>query len=278
MHGMMLSLFADHVARVYGEDIWNMVRSQAGFALKFYFPNETYPDDEFEKLANAASGVLRSERERILEGFGDDTVSLSMAMFSSYFDPQWKTLDVLENFNSVFRKISRDHPDMKHPEFLVSREKDDALALTYNSPRKLCALVRGGIKGLARHYGEHIILTETSCMLQGAQNCQIQVTALSPQLHYRERETTTPEKIEAEAVNCWEFLNCPKEKQADCPAYPRSGGFCWLVADTICLDPNAPQGSFTEKFKNCSECSWYIRQVKNSLSQNEEEPEKAGKV
>jgi len=34
-------------------------------------------------------------------------------------------------------------------------------------------------------------------------------------------------------VNCWEFKKCGRDKTNDCPAYPKGGRVCYLVAGTL---------------------------------------------
>jgi predicted hydrocarbon binding protein len=49
------------------------------------------------------------------------------------------------------------------------------VTLVYASPRKLCAVARGIVRGLAQHYREEVTVTEPLCMGQGQPQCQIQV-------------------------------------------------------------------------------------------------------
>jgi len=50
--------------------------------------------------------------------------------------------------------------------------------VTYDSPRKMCALARGIIHGLGRHYAESITITEPTCMLRGDPACQLIVNVV----------------------------------------------------------------------------------------------------
>lgn len=55
--------------------------------------------------------------------------------------------------------------------------------------------------------------------------------------------------------NCWDFMNCGRDKSNDCPAYPNYGRECWWVAGTKCRAVS--QGTFAEKYENCSQCPWF---------------------
>ena len=89
-----------------------------------------------------------------------------------------------------------------------------------------------------------------------------------------------------ERTNCWEFTKCGREpggrsvdKFGICPAPmcehlsgvnhgKAAGRFCWAVDGTLC------QGSFKEKFPECTRCSFFKevnRQEGISLVLNPEE-------
>ncbi len=60
-------------------------------------------------------------------------------------------------------------------------------------------------------------------------------------------------------TNCWEFKKCGKDETGDCPAYPKGGRVCYLVAGTMC--GGRVQGTYALKIHNCRECDFYSRLV-----------------
>lgn len=74
-------------------------------------------------------------------------------------------------------------------------------------------------------------------------------------------------------LNCWQMMNCGREmgglkayKLGVCPASvevrldgvhegDNGGRACWVVADTLC--EGIPQGSFTDKYRDCARCDFY---------------------
>ena len=52
--------------------------------------------------------------------------------------------------------------------------------------------------------------------------------------------------------HCREVMNCTK---TECPCYYSDNQRCWQTANTFC--GNSTQGTFADKFDNCSECSTY---------------------
>ena len=60
--------------------------------------------------------------------------------------------------------------------------------------------------------------------------------------------------------HCWSFMNCPPERQVQCPAFPNNGRNCWDVDYTWC--DGQMQGKASEKTEKCAQCS-VARELKN---------------
>lgn len=59
-------------------------------------------------------------------------------------------------------------------------------------------------------------------------------------------------------VNCWEFHNCPKDRQQICSAFTtKAGRTCWRVAGTLC--GGKAQGIIAQKIGDCQKCDFYIQ-------------------
>ena len=54
---------------------------------------------------------------------------------------------------------------------------------------------------------------------------------------------------------CWTVMNCPPERQVQCPAFPNHGGSCWSVDYTWC--DGQMQGDASEKADRCAQCAVY---------------------
>jgi predicted hydrocarbon binding protein len=61
---------------------------------------------------------------------------------------------------------------------MTFRSTQDEVQIIYSSSRQLCSVAKGIIKGVARHYGETVHITEDACMLRGDQFCALRVTRM----------------------------------------------------------------------------------------------------
>ena len=57
--------------------------------------------------------------------------------------------------------------------------------------------------------------------------------------------------------NCWEYYDCPKERQNVCSAFQKNAGrICWQVAGTLC--EGKAKGFFANKIGDCMKCEFYL--------------------
>jgi PAS domain S-box-containing protein len=54
---------------------------------------------------------------------------------------------------------------------------------------------------------------------------------------------------------CWSIIDCPPERQVQCPVFPNNGRNCWEVDYTWC--DGQMQGKAAEKTKKCGQCRVY---------------------
>jgi hypothetical protein len=181
MHGFIFSELKKYVARHFGEDAWEALLRQAGLGIRVYENFRDYPDDEVVVLVSTASQMTKLPAADILEGFGEFIVGDLVAAFRPLIDPNWRTLEFLENVESVIHRVVRARNQKARPPAIsCSRIDADEVMITYSSKRKLCALARGIVQGAASLFGDEVVLREDTCMLRGDKLCLISVRRLKP--------------------------------------------------------------------------------------------------
>lgn len=185
MHGIIffyIQKFAD-VATA-GKTTWLQLRETFTTSATRYLPDKTYPDGEavglLQSLADRTGEPLPTLAERFGEFLGPHLVKVA----GRHIDPSWRTLDLIEQTESIIHTMVRaTNPGAEPPVLEAVRHSPNELHLVYGSSRQLCVLARGIMKGVAKHYGEAISIEETSCMLKGGPFCSFVIQDDSHETH-----------------------------------------------------------------------------------------------
>ena len=93
-------------------------------------------------------------------------------MYWGVIDPEWRTLDVLENTERTIHDVVRINQKGATPPYLhATRVAPDQVTIVYTSPRRLCSVAKGITRGIARHYDESVSIEDPRCMLRGDDDC-----------------------------------------------------------------------------------------------------------
>jgi predicted hydrocarbon binding protein len=181
MHGIVFTEFQHFIERGSHEGRWHDVLHGAKLDRRVYASIRHYPDKEFFDIVGSASRALNKPVDEIVEDFGVYIAPDLLGMYAVLIKPGWRTLDVIEHTEAVIHSVVRVKESGAEPPQLKSRRvAPDEIELIYDSPRKLCRLAKGIIRGIAAHFGERIQIVEHGCMLVGASSCKLQIRRLSP--------------------------------------------------------------------------------------------------
>jgi len=176
MLGVIFFVLQNHMEKRLGPSSWGRVVSLANLPATAYSPVAEYPDSEATALIAAASQLAGKPLGEFLEEFGVALAPELLAMYPGLVQPEWKTLDLVVNAEEVIHSVvRRRNPLAKPPVLRCARYSTDEVRLVYASPRKLCQIAKGIIRGIARHYQEEVSITDESCMNDGDPFCAIQI-------------------------------------------------------------------------------------------------------
>src|SRR5262245_14088226 len=180
MHGLIIlefRRFAQKQARI---SDWESLLREAQLPTKSYSPARVYPDEEVWALVGAASRLLNVSVGAALEAFGEFVAPELIRLYGKLIEPEWKTLDLIENTEKLIHTAVRvGKPGAKPTVLNCVRSTRNELQILYSSDRQLCSLAKGIVKGVARHYGETVRVTDDACMLRGDPYCALQVTRVA---------------------------------------------------------------------------------------------------
>ncbi len=176
MHGVIFSRLKQYVDGKLGRAAWTELLHESGIGDKIYLAVEAYPDEELVRLMMTASRTKQIPLPKLLEDFGRELVPMYLGMYGHLIKPEWRTLDVIDHTEETIHKVVRiRNPGAMPPVLTTTRPSKNEVLLEYSSARRLCAVARGIIHGVAAHFDELVTIRESKCMLHGAPACLMSI-------------------------------------------------------------------------------------------------------
>jgi Haem-NO-binding len=176
MHGIIHLQLQKFVEGQHSPDVWRELCRRAGLERTIYTAIESYPDEQLVQLVTQAVALTGVGADQLLERFGQFLVPTYLSVYGALVRADWRTLDLLEHTeNTIHRVVRKRQAGAQPPELKVSRISQSEVLITYASPRRLCAVARGIVQGVAAHYGESVSISEATCMQRGSEACRISV-------------------------------------------------------------------------------------------------------
>jgi hypothetical protein len=176
VHGVIFSSFRDYVTERHGREAADAVFADGAS----YLLSESYPDEELLAAVRRAADVGGDDLDTVLFDFGVFAAEKTFArLYPAFFAISPSAREFLLTVETRIHELVRATiPNAQPPQLHVS-EGSDGLFILYESPRRLCVLLRGLVEGTARHYGETAEVVERTCMLRGDEACTFDVTLTS---------------------------------------------------------------------------------------------------
>jgi hypothetical protein len=157
MYGLVNRAIEQMVCRDHGEAVWQAIRQEAGVEVEAFVSNASYPDDVTYRLVGAASKILQTPAEQILNGFGEYWVlHTALESYGPLMRAHGKTCkEFLLKLPAFHARVQLIFPELRPPEFECSDVTDDSLVLHYRTPRPagLEPFVEGLLKGIGEMFG-----------------------------------------------------------------------------------------------------------------------------
>jgi hypothetical protein len=181
MNGILFVEISKFAQSRLGEQAWQEIVRLAGVPSRTYYRVADYPDEEAFALLSTLSAAMKEPLAVTLESLGEFIVPDLIKMSRYWIKPEWKTLDLIANTENTIHETLRSEGSQTNPPRLQCRRSaPEEVVVTYDSPRKLCALAKGIIIGIGKHYGERVTIAEPTCMFNGAPACELVVSVVSP--------------------------------------------------------------------------------------------------
>ena len=175
MQGFVFCEFQDYVQRNFGPETWDQISEKVGVKGKSYSLFTSYPTSEIESLIKSLSEVTKHPYQELLEEFGFFTAPKLWRICKRMIPSKWTLTDLIMNITGFADHLlahaisGTDVP----PVMRCEKSGPDEVTIRYYSPRKMCAMGKGIVRGLGKQYGVDVTVTEPQCMLRGDPECQI---------------------------------------------------------------------------------------------------------
>ena len=175
MHGLIFAELKKYVEAKFDAKTWDVLLEKAGLKGNIYMAASVYPDSDILSLVTTACAITGLTPKAVLEDFGEFIAPDLVKQYAFLVKPEWTFLDFLCDTEETIHKVVRFHQGVNPPRLAVSRVSDDKVTISYDSSRKMCALLIGIVKGAAKHYKEQVTVLESQCMLRGDPACIVNV-------------------------------------------------------------------------------------------------------
>jgi len=177
MHGIIFAELRKFVEGNHDHKTWVELLKASGFDGRTYYPNMPYPDSELVEIVSQASIQMGVSKDSLLESFGKFIVKDLLVVFKYTLQPDWNTLDLIENVETVIHKAVRiNNKGAQPPKLTVSRVSQTRVEIVYQSPRKMEHLGVGIIKGIADSFKEKV---RVGCETLSAETTLISVNSVA---------------------------------------------------------------------------------------------------
>jgi hypothetical protein len=158
MKGIVFTEFLEMVEEIHSFEMVDAIIAEAappsGGA---YTAVGTYPAQEMGALVGALSHHSGLPAPELLRGFGAHIFSRFVVLYPDFFTGVSDTFCFLESIEEVIHtEVLKLYPDAELPSVLAERSAEDALQVTYHSPRCMADFAEGLIEGAAAHFGESL--------------------------------------------------------------------------------------------------------------------------
>ena len=173
MKGIIFNLTEEVVRNGHGEDAWDAVLDGAGLDGSWTSLGD-YSDAQMSKVVASAAALLGVDEQVVLRTVGEGAMPLLAGRYPHFFSLHTDAMSFLLTLNDLIHpEVKKLYPGATPPDFGVEEVGVDAVILSYDSTRKLCALAEGFLLGAATHYGQSVEIHQSECVLDGAARCLI---------------------------------------------------------------------------------------------------------
>src|SRR2546423_220382 len=180
MHGLIFVTWEKYLSeRVPGAALRRYKDALEGKIAPTLLASRVYDDSLLLTAVTTASQITAISPETLLREYGRYFIinGLTRHLCAYILTQVHNARDLLLTMHDAHEQMGRLPESLTPPlfQYRTQADKPDALTLIYDSPRKLCPVLRGAIEGAAERYGERVQIVEQKCMKRGDPVCRFEL-------------------------------------------------------------------------------------------------------
>ncbi len=172
--GILFNLLEDVLGEAFGPEAWDQLLCAAD-VRGVYAALGTYPDAEFFAIIDATAGLTGRTRDAVLLDFGEAAFPRMVDRYPNFLTGVDDARTFLLSLNRIMTtEVRKLYAGAGCPQFRFAIAPR-RLRIGYTSPRRMCALAQGLIRGVAHHFQEEVDVSHPECMHRGDAACRVDV-------------------------------------------------------------------------------------------------------
>jgi hypothetical protein len=173
MKGIVFNVLEEMVIEQCGMLAWNEIL-ETQKVEGIYTAGESYPDEELFGLVGCISAKTDIPVEILVGAFGERLFKGLAERNPMFIEAEDTLKGFLKSVHDVIHiEVRKLYENPNLPDFEYEEGADNTLLMRYRSPRKLCILAEGLIRGASYHYNTTIEIEHPVCMHKGSDHCDI---------------------------------------------------------------------------------------------------------
>ena len=177
MKGAVFIAFNQMIEEQAGVETWEKLLDEVNpESGGIYTSIEDFPDEELFSLVAKLSEISGEPVSVLVESFGYFLFSFLNEKYPVFTQSESNFLSFLESIDGVIHKeVKKLYENANLPTLDYEKIDNNTLIMRYQSPRKLCLLAEGLIRGAAKHYGVEYTLDHETCLHKDDSCCTFRI-------------------------------------------------------------------------------------------------------
>lgn len=179
MKGVIFNILEEMVEENYGMAVWNDILDAAHQHQGIFIAGQSYQDETLFQFVQIICDKLQLPSSTVVAIFGEYLFAKLVDRHKVLMEEQTDLDSFLKSIDSIIHvEVSKLYIDPNLPQIECLDISPQKMRMRYRSPRKLCPLAEGLIRGAAVHFAQEISIKHETCMHKGSDHCDLEIEYL----------------------------------------------------------------------------------------------------